>query len=372
MNSLVIIGAGGFVGTRLIETLVLEGFTNFCGIVRGFHSFAPHCRFGPRVELRMADATDHNQLADAIKGFSVVVNLVSGNPTDIQKSTQAIYRACIISGVKRFIHISSAVVYGMVDSPEINDDSPPVKGLWSPYAKAKAASEVFLRERLGSSTLEICVLRPSIIWGPRSIWSLSAAKDLIDGTAFLVGNGDGICNTIYIDNLIACILTCVDHPGNASGFFNVSDLETISWKQFYESLAQHCNYDMAKIPTVAPDRFRPSLQTRFEDLKSSRIYSTLKDQIPQETRAHIKAWLQERLRRRDRAIAPIDAPPPIPKVTRQMWELQSTRRKLSNAKFLNHFKHTTPVSFAEGTLRTIEWLKFIGINIEHRAYLAGA
>jgi len=356
-----IVGAGGFVGTRLLETLVLEGATDFCAVIRGYHSQARFSRLGSAVTVRMADATKLDELVRAFEGFEVVVNLVSGEAGNIAKSTEIIYQACLDAGVKRLIHISSAVVYGMVESEEIYDDSPPVGGLWSPYAIAKADSEIFLRERSGRSSLQISVLRPSLVWGPRSVWTLLVARDLLNQTAYLVGDGGGICNTIYLDNLVSCILTCKNHLGDSSGFFNVSDEETVTWRDFYGSLAPHFKYDMDHIQKVPGDKFRPTLKVRLDELKTSALYMRIKECIPQEKRTLIKAWLKGKLERRNKEISSTGESQPSASVTRLMWELQSTRRKLPNTKFERHFAYEPTVSFEEGTTRTIKWLDFIGM-----------
>ncbi len=362
MNSLAIIGAGGFVGTRLMETLVLDGKKDFCAVVRGYHSHASFCRFGPAIGTRMANATNVDELVRAFKDFDAVLNLVSGEAGNISRSTEAIHQACIDAGVKRLIHMSSAVVYGMVESEDINDDSPPVGGLWSPYAKAKAMSEIFLKERIDRTPLQITVLRPSLVWGPRSAWTLTVGRDLMNQTAYLVGEGEGICNTIYVDNLVSCILTCCNHPGDTAGFFNVSDSETVTWRGFYGSLAPHFQYDLNHILKVPGDRFRPTLKMRLNDLKSSHFYTKLKNRIPPKKRALVKAWLKAKIPRKEREEQFADRRPRSAAVTREMWELQSTRRKLPNTKFQRNFGYQPPVSFAEGTARTIKWLDFIGMR----------
>jgi len=361
MNSLAIIGAGGFVGTRLMETLVLEGAEDFCAIIRGYHSQARFSRLGPAVTIRMADATKVDELVRAFKDFHVVVNLVSGEADNMSRSTETIYQACLDAGVKRLIHMSSAVVYRMVEAMDINDDSPPVKGLWSPYAKAKARSEIFLRERLGRTPLQVCVLRPSLVWGPRSVWTLSVVRDLMNRAAYLVGEGGGTCNTIYVDNLVSCILTCCNYPGDVAGFFNVSDAETVTWMDFYNSFAPRFQYNMNQIFKVPEDKYRPTLQTRLGELKTSPFYMRLKERISQEKRALVKAWLKAKLVKKDRDMQFTDERPQSASVTREMWELQSTRRKLSNTKFQRHFGYQPSVSFAEGIARTIRWIDFIGM-----------
>ena len=55
---------------------------------------------------------------------------------------------------------------------------------------------------MADGRITIVVLRPGLIWGPRSPWVLGPASELVNGTAYLVGDGGGICNLIYVDNLV--------------------------------------------------------------------------------------------------------------------------------------------------------------------------
>ncbi len=364
MQKLAIIGAGGFVGTRLVESLVLEPVMDFTAVVRSPKSLARLCRFGSRLDCRFADATRADQLSRALADHAVVVNLVSGAGDNIWQSTQAIYQACLNAGVKRLIHLSSAVVFGIVDSPAIGDESEPLpmNRLWSPYAKAKARSEIFFRDHRNETPFEITILRPGIVWGPKSPWSHGAARDLCDGAAYLIGRGEGICNALYVDNLVRYILTCATAQQSATGCFNISDKEEITWRDFYASLASACGYTMTHMPIIEGDRFRPGFKGRVEAFKSSAPYTFLKEKIDPETRGRVKSWLASLLSGKDGGRVPEACRQPrAPEVTREMWELQSVRRKLDNAGFRARFDLPPLVSFAEGTRRTIHWLRYIGL-----------
>src|SRR5262249_2774162 len=150
---------------------------------------------------------------------------------------------------------SSAVVYGNVESDQISDDSPPLSKHWMPYARAKATSEIWLREKLKAGLLETVVLRPGIVWGARSPHTINITQLLLQKNAFLVNQGNGVFNGIYIDNLLATIRTCCDHTSPVSGFFNVADAELVTWREFYAALGQWLDVDVAQLPNLPPDRF---------------------------------------------------------------------------------------------------------------------
>lgn len=364
MNTIAVIGAGGFVGSHLIESLILDGVTDYYAIARSYQSLARLSRFGPALNIRVADATDTQQLGSALTGCTTAINLVSGHAQDIVDSTKAIYDACRQSSVKRLIHISSAVIYGHVQTPGMADDAPPEPELTMPYAIAKAESEHFLRDQMHAENLEVIVLRPGIIWGPRSPWSYLVARDLCDQTAYLIGDDGGICNTIYIDNLVSSIITCCAHKGECAGFYNISDQETVTWQDVYASLADFYGYDMSAIIRVTDDHFRPTrdmqIQGMMARLNKIPTYQWCKSRINDDTKSAVKKWIGH-LGHMVSPPAPPGQKAPQPTITREMWDLQHVRYKLPNDRFCTHFNYHPPIRFDEGTQRTINWLTFAGL-----------
>ena len=60
-----VLGASGFIGTRLVERFHLQGDGEVRAVVRRVASLAASSRF--RVEGRIADALDEDSLADAFE-----------------------------------------------------------------------------------------------------------------------------------------------------------------------------------------------------------------------------------------------------------------------------------------------------------------
>ncbi|HUY91146.1 MAG TPA: NAD(P)-dependent oxidoreductase [Pirellulales bacterium] len=355
-----VIGAGGFVGTRLIESLVLDGDAEIRAIVRAYRSLAGLSRFGSAVTWRIADAENPAALVPALQGASVAVNLTTGPQASIVRSTRSILEACLAAKVPRLIHLSSAVVFGEVASPAIDDDSPPLRRHWMPYARAKAAAEVWLRERLHSTPCQVAVLRPGIVWGVRSPHTLQAVKALWNKNAYLVGRGDGIFNSIYIDNLVACIRACGAHQGPVAGFYNIADRETITWREFYAALASSFDYDMDQMPAVSGEYFPWSTRAVIEYIQLlpgvNGLYHRLKTALPDALKSRLKALLAGSYAYGQAA----SAYRRNPVVDREVWHLQKVRRKLPTAKFSEHFGFTPPVTFEDGVRRTMAWIEFLG------------
>ena len=361
MQPLAIIGAGGFVGASLVESLVLDGVP-VRAVVRAYRNLAPLCRFGDAVGVRLADAENSRSLSAAIDGCATVVNLTTSTPAGIERSTKAILAACRAVGIGNLIHLSSAVVYGDQARPDTHDDSPPATGHWMPYAKAKSAAEVWLRKQMDDSPVAVTVLRPGLVWGPRSPHTLAIAQSLLRKDAYLVDGGEGVFNGIYIDNLIAAIRAASGHVPSPAGFYNVADAEVVTWRDFYTALAVPLACDVEELPGVSGRRFPWSLRAGIDFVQDlplvNAAYHRLKSKLPDAT----KSWLKARLSGRvgyDRVAATYRRKPAV---DRELWHLQRLRHKPNTDKFRQQFRFTLPLTFAEGIARTVAWLEHVGMT----------
>jgi nucleoside-diphosphate-sugar epimerase len=355
-----ILGAGGFVGARVLEMAVLGGRTDIVPVVRAFRSVARVANFG--MSHRLGDASRPDSLERALVGCEAVVNLTTGDPADILRTTQSIYAAAVASGARLLVHLSSATVYGQVDRADLSDDTPPQVDHWMPYAREKGLAENWLRERMADGRLAIAVLRPGLIWGPRSPWVLRPATELVSGGAYLVGDGGGICNLVYVDNLVRSIDAVIAHRKQVSGFYNVADDETTTWREYYAALGAGLGVDLARVHSVPGDRYRSGLGTIVEELKKLPPYQWLKHSLADETKAAIKLRLKLALERDGPAQESANA---SPVVTRDMWHLQTTRYRLPTTKFREVFGHHNLNSFASGLAASLAWLRFIGFDERH-------
>ena len=359
-----IVGAGGFVGARLVEMATLAGRTDVVPIVRSFRSVGRNAHLG--VRHRIADASRPDSLENALAGCDVVVNLTTGRPADILPITRSVHAAAAMAGARTVVHMSSATVHWQVDTPGLPDDAPPRLDHWMRYARQKGLAENFLRERMRDARPAIVVLRPSLVWGPGSPWVMGPARDLQSGSAYLIGDGAGVCNLMYVDNLVRSILAVAAHPAPVSGFFHLGDDEHVTWREYYGALAAGLGVDAATIHAVTMDRYRVGRRDALDSLRSSSAYTWLKERIPQETRTLIKLRLA-RARRQEG-----ESSHGRPAVTREMWELQTTRYPLPTDVFRATYGHHNETSFRRGIDASLAWLRFIGLHESHRSALSMA
>jgi 2-alkyl-3-oxoalkanoate reductase len=356
-GGIAVIGAGGFVGARFLEMASRAGRTDVIPLVRTHRSVGRSAHLG--VPHRLADAARPDALRDGVAGCEVVVNLTTGDPGDILPITRNAYGAAVAVGARMLVHISTAAVYGQVERPDLPDDAPPQIDHWMPYARQKGLAESFLRERMRDRRLAIVVLRPGLVWGPGSRWVIGPAGEIVRGSAYLVRGGAGICNLMYVDNLVRSISAVTRHPSPTPGFFHVRDDERLTWLEYYAALAAGLGVDVATIHTLSGERYRTGLRDTLAALRSGRAYRWLKDRLSPEMRSALKLRVaRARWREPDRTR------PTPPTVTREMWEIQSTRYALPTHRFSTTYGKANLTSFADGLAASLAWLRFIGLD-EH-------
>ena len=366
MTSVAVVGAGGFVGSRLMELAMIEPAWTFVPVLRSAKSMARLSKLG--IKPLFANTSDANALASSLAGFDVVINLAMGDYSRIQADAEMVYEATHQARARLLVHISSAAVFGLVPKPDTHDDSSPQLKHWMLYARGKGAAENCLRERMGRSGPEVVVLRPGVIWGPRSSWSTLPAKQLASGAAWLGGGGSGVCNLCHVDNLVRYILQVLRAPEPVSGFFNIADPGTITWRKYYESVANGLSYPLNRIHETQAGPRRLSLGALLDLLMQEAFsYRLIKMRLlpwmSMESIARLKFHLPGLVGGALQPPVPGDidqADPGPPRLTRELWSLQNTRHPLPTEKFVRQFGDPGLMSFEEGLATTVNWLKFAG------------
>lgn len=359
-----ILGAGGFVGSRLMEQAALTPEWQFVPVLRSPKNLARLSKLG--VTARFADTGRLEPLAEALEGFEAVVNLAAGDWTSIRADAELAHAACARAGTKLLIHLSSAVVFGRVESPTLDDDSAPDLGSWMLYAREKGLAENFLRERMGAAAPRVVVLRPGLIWGPRSPWSALPARQLAGGVAWLGGGGRGICNLVHVDNLARYVHQVLRSPATVSGCYNVADPGTVTWQEFYAAVATGLGYPGSRIRLTEAGPHRTSPGAVLDWLKQQppfyRLMKKLLKSLSSESKSQLKHYLPGLAGGRYQPPWPADAPVPesAPRLTREHWALQNTVHRLPTQKFVRDFGDPGLMGFEAGLASTLAWLRFAG------------
>ena len=175
-------GAGGFIGSHLVENLVNQG-----ALVRAFVKYNSRSDIGmladtplemqKNVELFSGDIRDPFFVRKAVKGCDYVFHLAAliGIPysyiapndyvaVNVQ-GTLNILQACLDENIAHVIHTSTSETYGTGQYVPI-DEKHPLQGQ-SPYSASKIGADKMAEAYYRSFSLPVTIVRPFNTFGPR-------------------------------------------------------------------------------------------------------------------------------------------------------------------------------------------------------------
>jgi len=141
--------------------------------------------------------------------------------------------------INRFIHMSSAAVYGRRDRPPVTESSP--LSPRSVYGEAKVEAESVV-EQYRDKGLFISVLRPQAIIGPKRLGIFQILFDWVESGANipLIGPGDNSYQLVHVHDVVDAIdlLLSIDRK-RANATFNVGTDEFGTMKSDFQMLVDH-------------------------------------------------------------------------------------------------------------------------------------
>jgi nucleoside-diphosphate-sugar epimerase len=243
-----VLGAGGFVGAAMVERLYRSGAQVVPLIRRIGTGGALLARFG--LPQRLANVLDRESLKAAFAGTNIVFHCVTGDRATMLQGLENSLAAAQAAGVCRFVYLSSAVVYGFRPKTAVDETSRFNPPAWSEYAKHKASAEKIIGKWTGGP--ETVVLRPSIIYGPRSKdWSEAPARQIAAGTAYLVEQGRGHMNEIHIAHLLDAMLLAAHHPAAANQPYVLQDGFGRTWQDYYRSICELLGVEFSTVAALS-------------------------------------------------------------------------------------------------------------------------
>ncbi len=315
---ILITGANGFIGGRLAERLAAEAGARVRGLIRR--------QPDPSVEtfqVALGDVTDADAMRVAADGCAAIIHcaaLQGGKHrlADFRRVNVAgtinVLRAAREAQVARVIHLSTINALGVPPPANAHADSPLVFA-GDFYARTKAEGERAAWNFARDHNLALTVIRPGCTYGPRShAWTITPINRLRRKRPVLIGAGDGMCNAIYIDNLVDLIVLALEKDAAIGQTFIGTEGRGVTWREFYGAYAR-----LLGVPVHAmPKWFALAVTLPFEMLARLTGYPSRVARASVEFYSH-----------------------------RVVFDIDKSRRLLGYA---------PRVSFAEGMARTAAWV----------------
>jgi dTDP-glucose 4,6-dehydratase len=179
-RSVLVTGAGGFIGSHLAERLVNEG-AKVRALVHynsaGTHGWLDNSSVGKEINVIAGDICDRDRVREAMQGVSIVFHLAaliaipysyhapgSYVRTNIE-GTLNVLQAARELGVERLIHTSTSEVYGTARYVPMDEDHP-LQGQ-SPYSASKIGADKIAESFHLSFGVPLVTVRPFNTFGPR-------------------------------------------------------------------------------------------------------------------------------------------------------------------------------------------------------------
>jgi len=248
-----IAGGAGFLGKNLAERIIAKENIPVRIFDRREKVF-----FSPRCEYIKGDVVNKSDVESAVKGCDVIFNLVSILPSSRAgkkfynintEGTRNILEVALRNGVKKILHVSSSVVYGIPKVIPLTEESE-VKPIGD-YGRSKLLSEEICLEYIKKG-LDITILRSRFIIGPGRLGILTILFDWINKgkNIYLIGKGENRFQMVSIFDLIeACLLA---QENGESGIYNIGADNVPQVKELLGALVKHANTGSQVVPTNAP------------------------------------------------------------------------------------------------------------------------
>jgi nucleoside-diphosphate-sugar epimerase len=276
-GTIVVTGAGGFIGRALVRRLVAQG----ARVVAQLRRAAP---LPPDVIIGMVgDITAQTDWSAVLRGATAVVHLASrahkpaGDEREWIEGEAAaaanLARAAAVAGVERLLLMSSIKVLGE-RTPEL-----PFRAHLRPapedaYGLAKWRMEEAVRAALREGPA-LVVLRPPLVYGPGVKANLLALIRLVDyGVPLPLASVENRRAFIFLDNLLDLVVTAVDHPA-PGGTFLLRDAEEVSTPALIRAIATALGREARLIP-CPPALLRAAAQLVGQSALADRLLDSLR------------------------------------------------------------------------------------------------
>jgi len=252
-----ITGSNGFIGSRVVATLLRLGFSNLRCLVRpssNLHALQAVIQSSPgaRCEVMQGNLLSREDCAKAAKGIRVIYHLAAGIEKTFPGSflnsvvtTRNLLDSAVAAGcLKRFVNVSSFAVYSNwnLGRHEVLDETCEIEShsveRAEAYAFAKLKQDQLVIEYSEKYKIPFVIVRPGAVYGPGA-HQITARVGINTFGFFLHLGGSNRIPLTYVDNCAEAIALAGLKTGVDSEVFNVVDDDLPTSRRFLRMFKKH-------------------------------------------------------------------------------------------------------------------------------------
>lgn len=247
-----ITGATGMVGSHLARRLLDEGLkvralvraASDTSLLRSWGAELVEGDVGeanPALGAWLADADYVFHCAAMVSDWAPLEDMMRVNVT----GTRHLAEAAVACGrLKRFVYLSSMVVFGMHPQRDFNESAPLIH-TGDHYNLTKIRAEETVRQFVREKDLPAVILRPPYVYGPRDRQFLPRVLgSLAKGEFRFVGSGKQPFSLVYVGNLVAALVLAAVRPNVVGEVFLITDGRAISRVRMLEIICAETGYPL--------------------------------------------------------------------------------------------------------------------------------
>lgn len=241
---LLVTGAGGFVGSNLVNHLLSLGHP-VRAMIRNPAQAAALEKAGAQVVV--ADLGDLESMRRAVRGVAGIYHIAAlfrqaGLPDAAYREvnvegTRRLLDLAVAERVPRFIHCSTVGVLGDIQSPPADEQAPYNPG--DIYQSSKKEGEELALDYFRSGRIPGSVIRPAMIYGPGDTRTHKLFNMVAKGAFFYVGSGDTLMHFVDVRDLARCFQLAMEHTERNGEVYIAAGRQAVSLRELVEFTADY-------------------------------------------------------------------------------------------------------------------------------------